>query len=97
MKYDQLVVCQGCEYNEKDKESIEEMFKKHGFHKPKIVGVVETTLGRKDFFFFVNDKDLNKFSIWRLQYSMRWWEDIFYNNEENEYPDEFKKKYPKRW
>lgn len=110
MLYEQLVVMQGCDFKEADKEVFYEVFKKHKFKKPKIVGVVETlpsrdecgniipnTGGRKDLFFFINNKDINKFAVWRFLYSMRWWEDIFYNHEENIYPDDFKEQYPPRW
>jgi len=111
MKYEQLVVIQGLDYKEKnDKKSFLQIFKRHGFRKPKIVGVVKTlpskdengktikgTGGRKDLFFFINDKDIQKFSVWRLCYGMRWLEDIYYNNEQDIYPEEFRKKYPPRW
>jgi hypothetical protein len=110
MRYDQLVVIQGLDFKEDDKKDFLAIFKRHHFHKPKILGVITTlpskdvngktiegTGGRKDFFFFINNKDIGRFSIWRLNYSMRWWEDIFYNHEEEIYPLEFRKKYPKRW
>jgi len=103
-------VAQGYDYKEEDKKKFLQIFKEHHFHRPKIVGVITTlpskdangkkipdTGGRKDFFFFINNKDIERFSIWRFNYSFRWWEDIFYNHEEDIYPDNFKKKYPKRW
>lgn len=97
MRYDQLVVIHNCEFNITEQETFNKIFKAHEFHKPKIVGVVETVSGRKDFFFFINNKDINKFSIWRLRYGMRWFEDIYYNNEQDEYPEHILKMYPKRW
>jgi len=110
MKYEQLVVAEGYAYEEKDKKEFFDLFKKHHFHKPKIVGVVITlpskdkngknipeTGGRKDFFFYINNKDIERFSIWRFNYGMRWWEDIFYNNQQDIYPLSFRKKHPKRW
>lgn len=110
MKYEQLVVCQGLDYKDRDEYKFKEIFKKHHFHKPKIVGVVETlpskdehgniiigTGGRKDFFFFLDNKDINKFGVWRLSYGMKWFEELFDTNEYELYPDEFIQKYPKRW
>lgn len=111
MRYDQLVVAPGLAYeDEYDKKDFLNIFKKHGFKRPKIVGVIETlpskdengnvipgTGGRKDFFFFINNKDINKFAVWRMSYGMRWWEDVFYNNEQDIYPEEFRQQYPKRW
>jgi len=112
MKYDQLVVIQGSTYGDDEKKLNEfyEIFKTHHFHRPKVIGVILTlpskdkngknipeTGGRKDFFFFINNKDIKRFAIWRFNYSMRWWEDIFYNHEEAIYPPSFRKKYPPRW
>lgn len=31
--------------------------------------------GRNDVLFSIHDKDVPKFSVWRLQYGMRWWDD----------------------
>lgn len=110
MRYDQLVVAIGLDYKDENKKAFYEIFKKHNFHKPKIVGVIETlpnkdengidipnTGGRKDFFFFIDNKDINRFSVWRLTYNMKWYEDIYYDKQEHIYPEEFRKKYPKRW
>jgi hypothetical protein len=110
MKYDQLVVIQGSDYGENEKKQKEflAIFKTHHFHRPKVVGTIETIAtkdkdgnvvcgGRKDFFFFINNKDIERFSIWRFNYRMRWWEDVFFNKEEAIYPKSFIKKYPPRW
>jgi hypothetical protein len=111
MKYEQMVVLQGCKYNnDADKQYFLDIFKKHNFRKPKIVGVVTTlpskdehgniipnTGGRQDLFFFINNKDINKFAIWRLIYDMKWLEDIYHKNEEHIYPKKFLQKYPPRW
>lgn len=110
MRYDQLVVCQGLDFKEENKKDFYAIFKKHGFSRPKILGVIETlpskdingniipnTGNRKDFFFFINNKDINRFSIWRLSYNMRWLEDIYYNDEQDIYPEEFRNKYKPRW
>mmetsp|Transcript_18319 Transcript_18319/g.38115 ORF Transcript_18319/g.38115 Transcript_18319/m.38115 type:complete len:135 (-) Transcript_18319:61-465(-) len=74
---------------------------------PIIVGCVETlpdksmygtevkgTGGRHDLFFFVKEPDILKFCIKRLQFGMRWWEDIYFNNREGIYPIEFRRAYP---
>lgn len=104
------MVMQGCDFTDEDKLFFYEIFRRHKFRKPKIVGVVETlpskdvngcdipgTGGRKDLFFFINNKDVNRFAVWSLNYRMRWWEDIFYNDEQDIYPEDFRKKYSKRW
>jgi len=110
VRYEQLVVAQGFDYKESDRKQFLEIFKKHHFHRPKIVGVIITlpskdsngkiiagTGGRKDFFFYINNKDIEKFSIWRFNYNFRWYEDIYYNHEEDIYPKKFKDKYKPRW
>lgn len=108
MRYNQLVVLPGCDYNEdKDKKYFLEFFKKYKFHQPKVVGVVTTlpnkdkdgniiigTGGRKDLFFYINAKDERRFASWRFIYSMCYWEDVFSNHEEEIYPKSFRKKYP---
>lgn len=109
VRYDQMVVAEGV-HEETAIEELYSIFKKMKFKKPKIVGIVETlpdidkegnhiegTGGRKDLMFLINNKDINKFSIWRLYYGLRWWEDIFFNQQQHIYPDEFKQKYPPRW
>ena len=111
MRFNQLVVLPGCDYDvEKDKKYFLEFFKKNKFHRPKIVGVIVTlpnkdlegniiigTGGRKDLFFFINEKDEKRFATWKFTYSMVYYEDIFYNKEENIYPKSFIKKYKPRW
>lgn len=110
MKYDQLVVCQGLDFKEENKKDFYDIFKRHGFSKPKILGVVETlpskdcngkiipeTGGRKDFFFFINDKDKNRFQLWKINYNMIFFEDIFYTQDPNIYPEDFRKQHKPRW
>ena len=50
--------------------------------------------GRQDFFFFVKTTDVSKFAIKRFQFGMRWWEDVYFNDEQDIYPPEFLKAYP---
>ena len=52
------------------------------------------TGGRTDFFFRVSNKDISKFAFARLQFGIRWWEDVFFNKGQDIYPDEFIEAYP---
>lgn len=111
MRFTQLVVLPGCDYNvDKDKKYFLEFFKKNKFRQPKVVGVIVTlpnkdtdgniivgTGGRKDLFFYINQKDEKRFAAWMFTYSMLYWEDVFYNHEEDIYPKSFIKKYPRQW
>ena len=55
---------------------------------------IEDTGGRHDFFFFVKAADVPKFALKRFSYGMRWWSDVYFNNGEGIYPQEFLKAYP---
>ena len=72
-----------------------------------IVGCVETlpdkdqdgnhvpgTGGRMDFFFYVDFQDVEKFAIRRLRYGMRWWQDVYCNEQQDIYPIQFLQAYP---
>mgnify|MGYP003148030918 CR=1 FL=1 len=72
-----------------------------------IIGIVKTlpdpgdrhlenppTGGRTDFFFRLPNEDIGGFAIPRLQFGIRWWEDIFFNKGQDIYPDEFIQAYP---
>jgi hypothetical protein len=107
VRYSQICILPGCDFNvEKDKKYFYEFFKKYKFRKPKIIGVVETlpnkdsngniiigTGGRKDLFFYINEKDERRFNTWKYIYSICYYEDVFYNHEEEIYPIKFRKKY----
>ena len=54
---------------------------------------IEDTGGRHDFFFYVKIADMSKFALQRLHFGMRWWEDIYSNDEEGIYPIEFRHAY----
>ena len=56
---------------------------------------IENTGGRHDFFFYVNTADVPKFAIKRFQFGMRWWEDVYFNDNEGIYPVEFRNAYPR--
>jgi hypothetical protein len=67
----------------------------------KRVGCVPVLTNREyDFAFFVHDDDVMKFAIQRMKYIQdpdmfcRWWEDIYFNHQEDEFPDEFCICYP---
>ena len=108
MRYEQIVVLPGCDYNEKkDKDYVLKFFKTHKFHRPKIIGVIITlptkdllgndipgTGGRKDLFLYLNVKDERRFANWRFAFGFMYWEDVYYNKEEEHYPIEFRNKYP---
>jgi hypothetical protein len=55
---------------------------------------IDGTGGRQDFFFFVNMTDVPKFAIEGLELGMRWWEEVYFNNQQSIYPPEFLKAYP---
>lgn len=48
------------------------------------------TGGRHDFVFFVHGADIGKFAIPRLQYGIRWWEDVVLNESHDIYPSNFR-------
>lgn len=50
--------------------------------------------GRTDQLFWVKNSNIGKFATKRLQYGIRWWEDIFFNNQEYQYSQEILAKYP---
>ncbi len=107
MKYNQLAVLPGCDYNnKKDKDYLLNFFKKNKFRRPKIVGVITTlptkdllgndipgTGGRKDLFLYINAKDERRFSGWRYVIGIMYWEDVYLNKEEEQYPIEFREKH----
>jgi hypothetical protein len=43
--------------------------------------------GRNDVLFAIHNEDVGKFSIPRLQYGMRWIEDVYGNNQGHLYPE----------
>lgn len=53
--------------------------------------------GRNDLFFFIDSKDIGKFAVPRLEYGIRWWEDVLGNERERIYPSDIYAKYPNSW
>jgi hypothetical protein len=52
---------------------------------------VEGTGGRHDLMFFVHNEDIMKFSLARLGFGIRWWEDVVLNKSHTIYPSDFRK------
>lgn len=48
-------------------------------------------------FFYVHIDDVDKFAELRMGACIRWWEDIFINEEEDIFPKEFVDSHPPRW
>lgn len=59
--------------------------------------VVQTYNGRQDLFFRINGNDIGKFAVKRLNYGIRWWEDILGNGRGCEYSPEVLERYPNTW
>ena len=55
---------------------------------------VEGTGGRHDFFFGIKGPGVASFALKRFDYGMRWWQDVYFNNQEDIYPLEFRRAYP---
>jgi len=99
-----LTFWSGTLVNEGQEKEVKEFFKSEFKIEITPVGCVHTlpdegeTLaesgGRCDFFFYVNLKDIPSFAIARLEYGMRWWEDVYFNKGENIYPRNFLLAYP---
>lgn len=81
----QIVVWEGCVVGDQKAQFIDFM-KENGFT-AKYVTEVKTnptpgesgTGNRNDFFFSISKNDIMKFAIWRLQFGMRWFEDVVAN------------------
>ena len=102
-----LTVWPGTIVEEGDEEKVMQFFDKALGIEPVIVGCVRTlpdpehrgmekpeTGGRSDFFFYVKGEDISRFAVPRFQFGMRWWEDIFFNEGQDIYPEEFLLAYP---
>ena len=102
-KYEQLCVIQGVTIEGGTPKEFEEyVLKELGFDIKFEAEVV--TLpgqggegGRHDVFFYINSDEIERFAVPRLQYHIRWWEDIFFNNSEDIYPLAFREAHPKTW
>jgi len=102
-----LAVWPGCLVEPDDIEKLEEfLVEVLGATRPiLIVGTVNTLPtpgneadepgGRSDFFFYFHDEDIMVVAVPRLQYGIRWWEDIYFNDGQDIYPADFREAYPK--
>lgn len=108
--YTQLVVWPGTMMEEKDiaADLFEMWMEREGF-RAKFAEEVETlpdkdsrgydvpeTGGRHDVLFYVHSDDIMRFSLWRLKYGMRWWEDALETDSEI-YPQRVLDKYQPTW
>lgn len=102
--YNQLVVWQACVVGPDKIQEFQEMMEGDGF-RCKYAGEFETlpdegdpnSGGRNDLLFYIHDDDIPKFSIWRLQHGMRWWEDVLGNGHGNIIPAHILEKYKNAW
>ena len=93
--YQTMALWQGTSVSETD--DVESFFKKEFESRIKRVGCVKTSTGRIDFAFFVHSEDIPKFAIKRFKLGNdmpRWWEDIYFNNQQNQFPQPFLNFYP---
>jgi hypothetical protein len=84
-------------------DTVEDFFMRKFDTRIKRIGCVPVTTNRKyDFAFFVHDDDVMKFAFKRMKYIhtpemfCRWWEDIYFNDQQDEFPEEFCRCYPNR-
>lgn len=103
--YSQLCVWPATVVEPDEQDKVQEFFKEaFGLEYPiHIVGCVLTkpdwnngkkvddTGGRCDFLFFVHGADIGKFAVPRLQFGIRWWEDVVGNKSHKIYPTKFLK------
>ncbi len=53
--------------------------------------------GRNDVFFYISNEDVPRFAIGRLDYGIRWYEDVLSNEKDRLYPSEIYSKYKNTW
>ena len=99
---EQLVVWPGTVVGQEKIIEFEEFMSEEGF-KVKYADEFETQPdetgpgGRNDLLFYVDKKDIGRFSLWRLQHGMRWWEDYLDNGGVWLAPESIQDKYPYTW
>ena len=102
-QFEQIVVWTGTTLGNSGPEDFEEFFKEEGFRiqfakqfmtLPDPGEDPRESGGRSDILFYIHNQDIPKFSVWRLQHGMRWWEDYLDNGSDKIVPveilDEFK-------
>ena len=95
--YQQLCVWPACYLGDSTPADFEAFVLEKLGARVKFAEEVETTGGRKDLFFYVNDEDISNFAVRRLAYGIRWWEDVLDNGNGLEYQEATLKKYPYTW
>ena len=104
----QLVVWQGIEIGEDRVAEFEQWLADEGFKCTYVEEYLtlpdaddpENTGGRNDVLFEVDGMDVPEFAEWRLQYGMRWWEDVVANQIRLEnviIPDDVLDRHPRYW
>ena len=104
----QVVVWPGIIVGADNSKKFEDWFAENGFNVtyleefktlPEVADnrVVEGTGGRNDVLFQVEDDDLGKFAVWRLNYGMSWWEDHLDNGNSDIIPRAILERYPYTW
>jgi len=110
-EFTQLCVWPGTVIGQENIEEFETFFKDEFNVRLKYLTEVETlpdldkngnaepdTGGRNDAFFFIHNEDIDKFAVKRLQFGIRWWEDVIkYNDNSHLYTQEFLDAYPPTW
>ena len=90
-----MALWQGTMVSEND--DIESFFMKEFGSRIKRIGCVQTSTDRIDFAFFIHSEDISKFAIQRFKLGNdmpRWWEDIYFNDQQNQFPQSFLDLYP---
>ena len=104
----QLVVWAGVEVGEDRVADFEQWLADEGFNCTYVEEYLtlpdaddpENTGGRNDVLFEVDGMDVPEFAEWRLQYGMRWWEDVVRNQIERGdviIPDDVLDRHPRYW
>lgn len=101
--FNQLCVIHGCVLNEYSPKDFEEFMGREFDCRFKFAEEVKTLVSQEknskriDLFFWIHDDDISKFATARFRMGVRWWEDIFFNNQGHEYSEKVKKAYPTLW
>jgi len=103
--YDQLVIWSGTTLGNNEPEEFEAFFADEGFRIKYAEefrtlpdeGKEEVTGDRNEILFYVHWEDVPKFSMWRFQHGMRWWEDYLDNGHHKIVPVEILDKYKYGW
>ena len=104
--FNQLVVWTSTIVGKDKAKDLEDFLKEEGFKVkyatesqtlPDENDITGETGGRNDVLFYIDDKDIPKFSVWRLKYGMKWWEDYLDNGSDKIVPQEILNKFEYGW